>query len=242
MLKRQPRTQTLINCFNFYIQHMNQETLVNTYVLCLSEHAPGDTDGVLSMWRSYASQGHGLAIVFNTRSVPDPPQAPLRIAKVIYGSTQQRLKILQDGLVEWVKVTKFLNLPDNQLYLASYGAFFFIKNFALMTKHIGFGEEEEWRIIYLPELDPDGHLASQFGYHISPRGAEPNLKFKIAPVLGGSPGSLSLASLVEFILLGPSISSPIAQAAFRRVLKDTCLKDFEDRVFASTIPLRPTVG
>ncbi len=175
---------------------MNQETLVNTYVLCLSEHAPGDTDGVLSMWRSYASQGHGLAIVFNTRSVPDPPQAPLRIAKVIYGSTQQRLKILQDGLVEWVKVTKFLNLPDNQLYLASYGAFFFI----------------------------------------------PNLKFKIAPVLGGSPGSLSLASLVEFILLGPSISSPIAQAAFRRVLKDTCLKDFEDRVFASTIPLRPTVG
>ncbi len=113
------RRQELINHFNFFIEHMNEETLVNTYVLCLSEHSPDDKDGVLSMWRSYASQGHGVAIVFNTRRIPDPAQAPLRIAKVIYGSANDRIKLLTSGLVEWVRITKALDLPDNQLHLAA---------------------------------------------------------------------------------------------------------------------------
>jgi hypothetical protein len=174
------------------------------------------------------------------RNIPNPPQAPLRIAKVIYGSTDERVKILRNGLEEWAKITRAENLANNHLYLAALGAFQFIKAFALITKHKGFDEEAEWRIIYVPENDPDKRLVDQFGYFISPRGVEPKLKFKIAPVLGGPPDSLSLAHLVEFILLGPSISSPIAQSAFSRVLDGTCLKDFGDRVFASTIPLRPT--
>jgi hypothetical protein len=133
-------------------------------------------------------------------------------------------------------------LADDRLFLAAYAAFLFIKSFALMTKHKGFQEEREWRIIYVPELDPDKRLVNQFGYFIGPRGAEPKLKFKIAPVLGGTPDSLSLARLVEFIVLGPSLSSPIAVSGFSRALRGTCLKDFEKRVFASTIPLRPTMS
>jgi hypothetical protein len=236
--------QILLDRFMFYVGHMNEKTLVDTYVLCLSEHPPHDTDGVLSMWRSYASQGHGAALVINTRNIPDPPQAPLRIAKVIYGSPADRVQLLRNGLDEWAKITKAANLPEDKLYLAAYGAFSFVKSFALMTKHSGFKEEAEWRIIYVPELDPEGLLVRQFSYHISPRGAEPKLKFKIAPVQGqeGAAEPLSLAKLVQFIILGPSIASPIAQEAFRRVLKNTCLHNFEDRVFASAIPLRPTVG
>jgi hypothetical protein len=234
------RTRLLLEAFNFYVGHMNENTLLNTYVLCLSEHAADDKDGILSMWRSYASQGHGVALIFNMRNIPNPPQAPLRIAKVIYGSPDERKRFLRDGLEDWSKITRAADLDDNQLYLAALGAFQFIKAFALITKHKGFDEEAEWRIIYVPEYDPDNRLVSQFGYFISPRGVEPKLKFKIAPVLGGQPESLSLANLVEFILLGPSISSPIAKSAFSRILSDTCLKDFGDRVFASTIPLRPT--
>jgi hypothetical protein len=236
------RAQILLDHFMFYIGHMNEQTLVNTYVLCLSEHAPTDPDGLLSMWRTYASQGHGVAIIFNTRNIPDPPQAPLRIGKVIYGSPQERVQLLRSGLEEWVRITQAANLPDGRLYLAAYGAFYFVKSFALLTKHSGFKEEAEWRIIYVPEIDPGGALVNQFSYHISGRGAEPKLKFKIAPVLGGSPDTLSLTRLVHCILLGPSVASPIAQDAFRRVLRGTCLEGFEDRIFASSIPLRPTIG
>jgi Protein of unknown function (DUF2971) len=234
--------QILIAGFNLCIGYMSEKTLENTYVLCLSEHKPGDVDGILSMWRSYASQGHGVALVFNTRNVTHPPQAPLKIAKVIYGSQKERLQILEQGLQQWAEITR--GVQDDRLYIAAYGAFLFIKSFALMTKHNGFAEEAEWRLIYIPEWDLGYLLTSQFSYHISPRGVEPKLKFKIAPVLGGARDSLSLARLVEFILLGPSVASPIAKAAFCRALQGTCLQHLavENRVFASTIPLRPTVG
>lgn len=241
----QARTNILFQAFSHYVEHMAETTVTDTYILCLSEHRPGDTDGTLSMWRSYANQGHGAAIVFNARNISEPPQAPLAIGKVIYGTLKERITILNHGLNEWAITTLDAQLQDNQLHLAALGAFQFIKAFALMTKHVGFSEEAEWRIVYVPDLDPDGHLTGQLSYHISPRGVEPKLKFKIAPVQnGGAAGSLSLASLVEFILLGPSIASPIAKAAFCRALVGTCLEDLarQDRVFASTIPLRPTIG
>jgi hypothetical protein len=239
------RQEILLKAFNHYIGHMNEETLVNTYVLCLSEHKPIDTDGVLSMWRSYASQGHGVALVFNSANIPHrQPQAPLWIGQVKYCKPDVRLKFLQDKLGDWAQITAAQNLPDDQLYLAAYGAFYFIKTFALITKHIGFEEEKEWRFIYVPELDPGKLLVPQFSYHISPRGAEPKLKFKIAPVqnYGGKGFRLSLESLFHSVLLGPSISSPLAKEAFRRVLASTSLRGKEDQVYASTIPLRPTIG
>ena len=92
------RRDLLLANFNHYIDHMNDETLVDTYVLCLSEHDPADTHGVLSMWRSYASQGHGVALIFNAASIPNPPQAPLWIGKVKYCRPAHRLKFLQDSL------------------------------------------------------------------------------------------------------------------------------------------------
>jgi hypothetical protein len=225
------REKKLLAAFNHYVGHMNENTLVNTYVLCLSEHKPSDTDGVLSMWRSYASQGHGVALVFNAARLPyKKPQAPLFIGKVRYCAPDVRLKYLQGKLTEWASITAKQNLPDDQLYLAAYGAFYFIKVFALITKHIGFEEENEWRIIYVPELDPNGLLANQFSYHFSPRGAEPKLKLKIAPVMNHDETGprLSLASLFHSALLGPSISSPLAKEAFRRLLRSTNLKAFED--------------
>jgi hypothetical protein len=193
------------------------------------------------MWRSYANQGHGVALVFNTRAIPDPPQAPLWIAKVIYKTPAERIQMLENGLTQWVNITKAANLPDGQLHLAAYAAFSFIRGFALVTKHNGFAEEAEWRVVYIPDLDPEKLLVGQFGYHISPRGAEPKLKFKIEPVAHkDAPARLSLANMLEFILLGPSHSSVLAQEAFRRMLPGTGIEP--DRVLASTIPLRPTFG
>jgi len=233
------RKKALLDAFAHFVGYMNEQTLVDTYVLCLSEHAPGDTDGILSMWRNYANQGHGVALVFNTRPISTPPQAPLWIAKVVYKSPTERIQMLENGLQQWVSMTQSLNLQDDRLYLAAYAAFYFIKTFALVTKHKGFAEEAEWRVIYVPDLDQQKLLVDQFGYHISQRGAEPKLKFKIKPVIPGAPLPLSLANVLEFILLGPSHSSPLAQAAFRRMLRGTSIEKFQDRVFASTIPLRP---
>ena len=189
------RTKMLLDAFGHYVGYMNENTLVDTYVLCLSEHAPGNTDGILSMWRSYASQGHGAALVFNTRGVQtDPPQAPLWIAKVTYLSTSDRVEMMRDALQRWADMPRAENLPDDRVHLAAYAAFYFVRSFALVTKHRGFAEEREWRVVYLKDLDPENLLAGQLSYHLTARGAEPKMKFKIRPVRPG--GTLSLASIL----------------------------------------------
>lgn len=61
-----------------------------------------------------------------------------------------------------------------------------------MTKHKGFDEEAEWRIIYVPENDPDRRLVKQ----LPPRGGA--LSSKFAPVSGGR--VLSVAFLTAHAL------------------------------------------
>jgi hypothetical protein len=60
------RAQILENAFFHYYTQFDQEHAFDTYVFCLSEHDPANTDGLLSMWRGYGGQGNGAALVFNT--------------------------------------------------------------------------------------------------------------------------------------------------------------------------------
>jgi hypothetical protein len=150
---------------------------------------------------------------------------------------------LRAGLEEWTQITRAANLPVDQLHLAAYAAFDFVKIASLVTKHCGFSEEREWRVVYVPERDPQGYLKPRLDYFIGPRGVEPKLKFKFGVVpQDASRAELAtgqLADILEFILLGPTASSPLAKSAFIRMLKQIGKGDFADRVFSSTIPLRP---
>lgn len=44
----------------------------------------------------------------------------------------------------------------------------------------------------------------------------------------------SLTNLAEFIILGPTVSSPLAKASFIRMLTSIHMQQFADRVFPST--------
>lgn len=112
--------------------------------------------------------------------------------------------------------------------------------FALFTKHRGFAEEDEWRIVYLPDRDPDKKAQSMFHYLIGARGIEPKLRFKIAPVPGLTADDLSLHKIIERIIVGPSISSPMAKAAVLRMLDILNQPELKPRVYVSTIPFRAT--
>ena len=57
-----------------------------------------------------------------------------------------------------------------------------MKLYALVSKHHGFTEEHEWRIIYLPDLDTSKLLTGKFSYIIGKNGIEPKLRFKIEPL------------------------------------------------------------
>jgi hypothetical protein len=200
------------------------------------------------MWREYGSKGNGAALVFDAQRVNFNLQSPLLISEVTYADAKEREAQLRAHLDAWVQLTLHLNLPDGHLYLAAWAVFLFVKLLALTTKHRGFAEEHEVRVIYIPEQDPRGYLTSSRSYHIGPRGVEPKLKYKfgvslrttdsVEPVEERTAGSL--VDLIAFIILGPTASSPLAKASFARMLRGIHMEVLEDRVYPSTIPLRPT--
>src|SRR6185437_9614412 len=170
--------------FQYYFTKFDNEAAFDTYIFCVSEHPRDDGDGLLSMWRGYGSHGNGAALIFNPANVSIIPNSILTLATVSYAPTEKRLEELTALLQQWSTITKALALPNDKLYLAAHAALSIIKTYALTTKHSGFSEEKEWRIIYLAENDTQGLLKPYLSHHIGPRGIEPKLRFKIKPIPG----------------------------------------------------------
>jgi hypothetical protein len=234
------RTNYFRHCFNHHISHYDMHHLRDTYVFCTSEHRPTDNDGLLSMWRGYGANGNGVAIVFDAGQLEVLKTSPLIIANVIYKSTEGRLQWLKDILSTFVGILKATNIPTEKLHIASECLFERIKIFALFTKHSGFDEEEEWRVVYMPERDPNNNLASMRNYSICPRGVEPKLRFKVAPLEGIASPNLSLSGIIERIILGPTISSPMARTTVLRMFDLLGREELAPKLRASTIPFQHT--
>jgi hypothetical protein len=231
------RFDLLRGSFNYWHNQFANEHVLDTYVICYSEHQKEDRDGLLSMWRGYGGNGNGVAIVFDTGKVPAWEESPLIIAKVHYGTREERIDLLKTKLVTpFAGILRTSGLPDDKLNHASFYFFQRLKLFAIFTKHRGFEEENEWRTVYLKERDTDKVLEKMIGYWIGPRGVEPKLKLKAIP---GSPKmDVSLSNIVDRIILGPSISSPLAVASIQKMLDTLGKSELKQRIVASTIPFR----
>lgn len=129
------------------------------------------------------------------------------------------------------------NIEDDQLWLAAYCFFQRLKLFALFTKHQGFKEEKEWRVVYMRDRDAGRVFDRMFSYWVGPRGVEQKLKLKIEP-LPGLFDDLGLAKIVDRIILGPSLSTPLARGAILKMLDALGHSALKERVIASTIPFR----
>jgi hypothetical protein len=239
----QARVDRMKHDFNFYFTQFDREHAIDEYVFCLSEHDPQNTDGLLSMWRGYGGQGNGAALVFNTRFVTSPNEnSPLALTRVSYASRENRLAWLKVKIEQWCisLMASSTSIPDDKLYIVTYRLFNLIKLFALKFKHDGFHEEREWRVIYMPDRDPQGlFLKERFGYVIGSRGVEPKLKFKIEPLPIEPRETWTFATILEGIILGPSVASPLARSSVMRMLENMGKAEFAQKVVASTIPLRP---
>ncbi|ESZ56003.1 hypothetical protein X727_33010 [Mesorhizobium sp. L103C119B0] len=222
---------------NLYSEYESKHAL-NVYVLCLSMHAADNTDGILSMWRAYANNGAGAAVVFDTGAIKTLiDDSPLVLTQVRYASTADRLQWLERKVADWCAIVAKGNIPQHMLYVPAYWLFHVILGFALSTKHIGFLEEHEWRLIYMPDRDRNKLLTEKFDYIVGSRGVEPKLKLKIAP-LDGAISQFSFSEILHSILLGPSISSPLASASVFRMLEKLNKEYLKSKVHSSTIPLR----
>lgn len=231
------RAALLRHNFSFCHQKFDSEHVIDTYVFCLSEHDPADHDGMLSMWRGYAANGNGAAIVFDTGKLSPRDDTPLIIARVDYASTDARRQWIAEKIDILARSLRSTGIPDDKLYVPAFAFFERLKTFALFTKHPGFREEREWRAVYMPERDLQKAFADMIDYAITSRGIEPKLKFKVQPLAGFIEDDVSLDKIIDRIILGPTLSSPLGQASVAKML-DRIAPALKTRVVASSIPFR----
>lgn len=236
----QERYQVLSQAFEHYFEEFSNKHAIDTYVFCLAEHDPENSDGLLSMWRGYGGNGSGVALVFDTAQLNHVEgMVPLIISRVTYASEQERLGWIDTKLTEFAALLAETRIPQDKLYIAAYQLFERIKMFALFTKHHGFSEEREWRVVYLRERDRQNKIESMLHYAVGPRGIEPKLKFLVRPIDGYTSPDVSLEKILAQIILGPTMSHKLALESVRRMLVKLGKEKISDRVTCSSTPFRP---
>lgn len=237
------RYKVLLKEFENQLEKFINEHILDTYVFCFSEHDNTDTDGLLSMWRGYGKNGIGAAIIFDIAQLElnegGEESSLIIMNKIYYASSDDRLQWINLKLDAFARILCMTGIPNDKLYLAVSTFFERLKAFAIFTKHKGFSEEREWRAVYRREHDRKGRLNSMLHYSINNNGIEPKLKFKVKPIDGVtlSP-SLSLEKLVSKIIMGPSVSSPLALRAAERMLEKVGKSELATKLIASSTPYR----
>ncbi len=209
---------------------------LDAYVFCLASHDLQNSDGVLSMWRGYGAQGAGAALLIRTASFPKFENVPITFGRVLYGTAAQRRKWLANKLDSLASAIAKHDKTDENLEGAVRHWFERMKLFSLFTKHEGFSEEREWRAVYIRERDQGGLLAPHLSYAITDRGVEPKLRLSLSYFEESEQDGF--ANVLAGVLLGPSHSTSISQAAARRMLELVKHPHLAERVVASTIPFR----
>ncbi|MGG5412498.1 DUF2971 domain-containing protein [Edwardsiella tarda] len=229
----------LLDIFDNLFNDFDSKHVLNTYILCFSEHAPDDNDGLLSMWRGYGNSGSGAALVIDTAKINENPESPMIIGKVHYASKDQRKKWISEKLISLADVISNHAKVEDDFFDAARAWMHRLKTFALFTKHHGFHEEREWRIVYMSDNDREQSFKKYFGHLATNRGIEPKLKLPIKPIPELKTENISLGTLVNRIILGPSVSSALAANSLRQMLRNIGQTDLAKKVVTSEIPFRP---
>jgi hypothetical protein len=229
--------QLLLAAFNKHYDQFATADAFDVYVGCFCEHDPSDHDGLLSMWRGYGANGGGAAIVFDTSKLIHDDESPLVLAPVVYGTDQQRLNWIETKISELARLIKTHNPPKLELDRAAWHFFNRLKYFALFSKHCGFREEREWRVVYMQDRDPKREYHSRFTYLTNEAGIEPRMKLQVGSDLKGAE-PITLSSLVTRILLGPRAGALLSLMATRRMMEQLGEPQLAARVLSSSTPFR----
>ena len=226
----------LLDAFDALFTAFDSDSAFDVYVFSCAEHDEeiGD-DGLLSMWRGYGGDGNGVAIVFDMHPLM-VARSPLLVHQVQYRSYEASEAWMEEKLQQFAHALQRLGGPVAGMNEAAAALFERIKLFALFTKHRGFHEEREWRIVYLREQDRAGTFQHHLHYAIGSRGIEPRLRFT-PETLGAAGTGPKLEQMVQRIILGPVLATPLALRSVVRML-ELYQPAWTDRVARSSTPYR----
>lgn len=211
---------------------------VQSYLISISEHGDGALDedkyGRLSMWRAYGGNTN-VAFVFNNKPFLASSTALNAFTSPVFYCDEARFKAQFLEMVEGLESNfDFLQQVGlNQLVLSLGWAFHFA---ALSTKHPGFAEEREWRIIHSPTMLP----SNKIGFDIETVEGVPQRVYKLKLQNHPEEGFVgaTLPELLEEIIIGPTQSPWPIYDAIATKLEEQGVQDAWNKVRNSNIPLR----
>ena len=206
-----------------------------TYVLCVSVHTTSDDDfGKLSMWRAYGKNA-GVAFVFNGKKA-----FPLEIGElgayalpVTYGGTAHIRKSVMTTVNRIKKNAGWLRRLGPQTLVAN--AFHMLRFLSVTTKHRGFEEEKEWRVIVSPAMEASPILNQS----VESINGVPQIVQKLSLRYYKSVRlNLRFQNILDRVIVGPCDDPQAIKAALHMQLAATGVRNAGSKVSVSNIPLR----
>lgn len=225
--------QTVFENFNAWWLNIQS----NTFICSISEHDDSeDEHGRLSMWRAYGQKSAKAAIVLN---IPFEPQNATKSLSIFLRPaiyfTKDLLRKEINRIISNIKENSgFLSTLEPQIIASK--VFLWLLITTVCLKHEGFKEEREWRVIYLPQINPSKFISGDIETILG----VPQLVYKIPlkdipeeDIVG-----TSIPQLINRIIIGPTDYPYPLSNAFILELHKADVKDASSRVIVSAIPLR----
>jgi hypothetical protein len=217
--------------FNGWIPHFRTDT----YITCVSEHLRDeDRIGRLSMWRAYGGTT-GVAIVLKHGPFLSPSNALKAYSSPVAYLNQDQFA-QEFGTVLEALQSNHDFVRDRGKDAIMNSVFSMMRFAVLCTKHPGFHEEREWRVIYSPRFERSERLVAD----IQIIHGAPQRIFKIPLKDFPEEGFVGaeIPSFVERVIIGPTQYPVAIRDAIVGLLDEAGVENAEGKVWTSDIPLR----
>lgn len=193
------------------------------------------TTARLSMWRSYTANQVGVGLIINP--------LPLYSLNDTFGAFSSPVYYFNDNDLRDLFLEIANNISTNKDFLQSKGreeikGYFcmLLRAVAMCTKHPGFLEEKEWRIMHTEELDERGNL--ELDVECIAGIPQPVYKIPLEDDVPKGMTGISIPDLLEHVLIGPTQFPIPVWDAIVIELEKAGVKDAQSKVSYSNIPLR----
>lgn len=223
----------IYNQISLLLEEYRERRINQTFILSVSEHDPTeDKYGRLSMWRAYGGN-NSVALILNRKSINNLIQKDLAVLPVMYVHLYE-FKIFIKRLITEIdeNVDKIKNIEPS-IFIKT--VWTYLQYIILSTKHPGFKEEREWRIIH-SRVYENTHLKES----IEIINEVPQVVFKVNMeyMLLNDQLSNPISKVIEKIIIGPTDNSNILCDAFYAEIKNIYPSDAKSKIIQSKIPLR----
>jgi hypothetical protein len=235
----QARTEELFQGFSTEIQDFFNKWIPllhrDSFITCVSEHrTEEDLIGRLSMWRAYGKTT-GVALILNSEPFHTPTDAlSTFVSPVAYFDPRRFSEEFSRVVTNIENETEFIREKGKE---AVKDLLFRMFAFAVIcTKHPGFEEEKEWRLIHCPWWWSSTRLRREI---VSIQGTpQPIYKVPLEDIPEENLRGIEIPAFLERLIIGPTRDPLAVWEAFRDVLVECGVTNPDQKVIVSDVPLR----